>query len=70
MNLNKLSKEKQKNVFSKILEVFKTMASKPSGFIGLFILVFHVLLAILIDVLKMLPLPGGRPSFFWQPSFF
>ncbi len=47
MNLNKLSKEKQKNVFSKILEVFKTMASKPSGFIGLFILVFHVLLAIL-----------------------
>ena len=47
MNLNKFSKERQKNIFSKILEVLKTMASKPSGFIGLFILVFHVLLALL-----------------------
>ena len=39
-------KEKQKNIFQKILEILKTMASKPSGLIGLTILVFHVVLAI------------------------
>ena len=38
--------EKQKNIFQKILEILKTMASKPSGLIGLTILVFHVVLAI------------------------
>jgi peptide/nickel transport system permease protein len=38
--------EKQKNIFQKIYEVIKTMASKPSGLIGLIILSFHVLLAI------------------------
>ena len=39
-------KEKQKNILQKILEILKTMASKPSGLIGLTILVFHVVLAI------------------------
>ena len=39
-------KEKQKNTFEKIYEVIKTMVSKPSGLIGLTILIFHVLLAI------------------------
>ena len=39
-------KEKQKNTFEKVYEVIKTMASKPSGLIGLTILIFHVLLAI------------------------
>ncbi len=39
-------KEKQKNTFEKICEVIKTMASKPSGLIGLTILIFHVILAI------------------------
>ena len=39
-------KEKQKNTFEKFYEVIKTMASKPSGLIGLTILIFHVLLAI------------------------
>ena len=39
-------KEKQKNTFQKILEVIKTMASKPSGLIGLTILIFHVILAV------------------------
>ena len=38
--------EKQKNIFQKIYEIIKTMASKPSGLIGLIILSFHVLLAI------------------------
>ena len=41
----KNKKEKQKNTFQKILEVIKTMASKPSGLIGLTILIFHVILA-------------------------
>ena len=40
------NKEKQKNIFQKILEIVKTMASKPSGLIGLTILIFHVILAI------------------------
>ena len=39
-------KEKQKNIFQKILEIVKTMASRPSGLIGLTILIFHVVLAI------------------------
>ncbi|MDC3175452.1 ABC transporter permease [Candidatus Pelagibacter sp.] len=39
-------KEKQKNIFEKMYEVIKTMASKPSGLIGLTILIFHVILAI------------------------
>ena len=41
-----IKKEKQKNIFQKILEILKTMASKPSGLIGLTILIFHVVLAI------------------------
>ncbi len=39
-------KEQKKNNLQKIFEVIKTMASKPSGLIGLSILLFHVILAI------------------------
>jgi peptide/nickel transport system permease protein len=39
-------KEDKKNIINKISEVLITMASKPSGFIGLAILIFHVILAI------------------------
>ena len=45
MDIDKISEEEQKNSLSKVLEVLKTMASKPSGFIGLLILLFHVVLA-------------------------
>ena len=41
-----LEKEQKKNNLQKVYEVIKTMASKPSGLIGLSILVFHVILAI------------------------
>ncbi len=41
-----LEKEQKKNNLDKIFEVIKTMASKPSGLIGLSILLFHVILAI------------------------
>ena len=41
-----INKEDKKNIINKILEVLITMASKPSGFIGLAILIFHVILAI------------------------
>ncbi len=41
-----LEKENKKNNLQKIFEVIKTMASKPSGLIGLSILLFHVILAI------------------------
>ena len=38
--------QKQKTIFQKVFEIIKTMASKPSGLIGLIILSFHVLLAL------------------------
>ena len=41
-----LEKEQKKNNLQKIFEIVKTMASKPSGLIGLSILLFHVILAI------------------------
>ena len=41
-----LEKEQKKNNLDKIFEVIKTMTSKPSGLIGLSILLFHVILAI------------------------
>ena len=41
-----LEKEQKKNNLQKAYEVIKTMASKPSGLIGLSILLFHVILAI------------------------
>ena len=41
-----LEKEQKKTNLQKIFEVIKTMASKPSGLIGLSILLFHVILAI------------------------
>ena len=46
MKTNNITEEGKKSSFSKVLEVLKTMASKPSGFIGLAILFFHVGLAI------------------------
>ena len=36
------SEEKKKNALSKVLEVLISMASKPSGFIGLAILFFNL----------------------------
>ncbi len=42
----KNSEQKQKSIFQKVFEIIKTMASKPSGLIGLIILSFHVLLAL------------------------
>ena len=42
----RLEKEQKKNNLQKVYEVIKTMASKPSGLIGLSILLFHVILAI------------------------
>ena len=41
-----LEKEQKKNNLQKVYEVIKTMASKPSGLIGLSILLVHVILAI------------------------
>ena len=39
--------EKPKSSLTKVLEILSTMASKPSGFIGLVILIFHVILAVI-----------------------
>ena len=37
--------DKPKSSLAKVLDIISTMASKPSGFIGLAILIFHVILA-------------------------
>ena len=37
--------EKPKSSLAKVVDIISTMASKPSGFIGLAILIFHVTLA-------------------------
>ena len=47
METNKnIYEEKPKGSLAKVLEILSTMASKPSGFIGLSILIFHVTLAV------------------------
>ena len=66
MQINKISQENQKNVLAKVLEVLKTMASKPSGFIGLFILVFHILLAFLSPYLAPYDYKAIDPSLMLQ----
>ena len=43
---NKIFEEKPKSSLTKVLEILSTMISKPSGFIGLAILIFHVVLAV------------------------
>lgn len=45
-NSKDIFNQKPKSSLSKTLDVISTMASKPSGFIGLAILVFHITLAI------------------------
>ena len=45
MKLDNIYKEEKKSNFAKVSDIIITMASRPSGFIGLSILVFHVILA-------------------------
>ena len=46
MDANKnIFDEKPKSSLAKVVDIISTMASKPSGFIGLAILIFHVTLA-------------------------
>ena len=45
-NSKNIFNENPKSPLAKTLDVISTMASKPSGFIGLAILVFHIILAI------------------------
>ena len=47
MESNLITKDKQKNRLEKVFEILKTMASKPSGLIGLTIVLFHVVLALI-----------------------
>ncbi len=42
---NNIYKEEKKSAFAKLSEIIITMASRPSGLIGLSILVFHIILA-------------------------
>ena len=47
MESNLITEDKQKNKLEKAFEILKTMASKPSGLIGLTIVLFHVVLALI-----------------------
>ena len=47
MESNLITEDKQKNKLEKAFEILKTMASKPSGLIGLTIVLFHVILALI-----------------------
>ncbi len=47
MENNLITEDKQKNKLEKAFEILKTMASKPSGLIGLTIVLFHVILALI-----------------------
>jgi len=59
--------EKKKTTFQKISEVIKTMVSKPSGLIGLSILIFHVLLAITSPLYVPHDFKAIDPSIMLQP---
>ena len=43
---NNIFEEKPKSSLAKVLDIISTMASRPSGFIGLVILIFHIILAV------------------------
>ncbi len=47
MESNLITKDKQKNRLEKVFEILKTMASKPSGLIGLTIVLLHIVLALI-----------------------
>ena len=47
MESNLITEDKQKNKLEKAFEILKTMASKPSVLIGLTIVLFHVVLALI-----------------------
>ena len=47
MESNLITEDKQKNKLEKAFEILKTMASKPSGLIGLTIVLFHVVIALI-----------------------
>ena len=62
-----LEKEQKKNNLQKVYEVIKTMASKPSGLIGLSILLFHVILAITSPLYVPHDYKAIDPSLMLQP---
>ena len=47
MESDLITEDKQKNKLEKAFQILKTMASKPSGLIGLTIVLFHVVLALI-----------------------
>ena len=47
MESNLITEDKQKNKLEKAFEILKTMASKPSGLIGLTIVLLHIVLALI-----------------------
>ena len=66
MEINKVTEFKKKSISSKVFDVLITMASKPSGFIGLSILVFHILLAFLSPYLSPYDFKAIDPSLMLQ----
>ena len=66
MTVNSIYKEEKKSAFQKVSEVIITMASRPSGFIGLSILVFHIILAFISPYIAPYDFKAINPTLMLQ----
>ena len=62
MESNLITEDKQKNKLEKAFEILKTMASKPSGLIGLTIVLFHVVLALISPYIAPYDYKANSPN--------
>ncbi len=66
MKVDNINKEEKKSVFQKVSEVIITMATRPSGFIGLSILVFHIILAFISPYIAPYDFKAVNPTLMLQ----
>ena len=66
MKLDNIYQEEKKSNFAKVSEIIITMASRPSGFIGLSILIFHVILAFISPYIAPYDFKAINPTLMLQ----
>ena len=66
MKLDNIYQEEKKSNFAKVSEIIITMASRPSGFIGLSILIFHVTLAFISPYIAPYDFKAINPTLMLQ----
>ena len=66
MKLDNIYQEEKKSNFAKVYEIIITMASRPSGFIGLSILIFHVILAFISPYIAPYDFKAINPTLMLQ----